>query len=470
MQASRGSAEAPWVLGFNDNRATFLQELAAQMGVRSAADWALVTRKDVCEAGGKALLSRHGNSLREALQQDLGIDCPIVEETGFPEGYWDSRLHRVELLQSLAVKNGIEAASDWRRVSPAAVRRCRGGGAFLARYGGSWAAALADNLADDAVTLQRMGEEGTLGRQWAGKEVWESERARRQFGESLAGRLGVKEKGDWRHVTAADVRAQGGGGWLAYYSGSLAAAVGELLQEEVQLEHRRTVPARHWETDESIAAFLHSAAEMIGVETAEEWYRVGSREVKEVSGGRSFLKHVGLVDGLRVAYPRVQWDEARLKAAGKKAGQRQLAGQVCRLFPGVALVEDHRHEMLDTAQGGPLLELDVYLPQLQLAFEYNGPQHYEEIAFFGPLETIRRRDLRKEELCREAGIRLVQVPHWWDRQRVQRAAALRGDRILRTARDYPTEGPPQGGALQGGGIRLVQVPHWWDSLRVQRAA
>ena len=56
--------------------------------------------------------------------------------------------------------------------------------------------------------------------------------------------------------------------------------------------------------------------------------------------------------------------------------------------------------------------------------EYNGPQHYEEIPFFGPLEAIQERDLRKQELCRRAGIRLVSVPYWWDEQVASLAATV----------------------------------------------
>lgn len=52
------------------------------------------------------------------------------------------------------------------------------------------------------------------------------------------------------------------------------------------------------------------------------------------------------------------------------------------------------------------LELDIYIPELKLAFEFNGPLHYE--AFHGQdvLNDIRNRDSRKFQNCIENKISL----------------------------------------------------------------
>lgn len=75
----------------------------------------------------------------------------------------------------------------------------------------------------------------------------------------------------------------------------------------------------------------------------------------------------------------------------------------------------------------PCKPILLHLPDVRVTdvnSEYNGPQHYEEIPFFGPLEAIQERDLRKQELCRQAGIRLVSVPYWWDEQVASLAATV----------------------------------------------
>jgi hypothetical protein len=50
--------------------------------------------------------------------------------------------------------------------------------------------------------------------------------------------------------------------------------------------------------------------------------------------------------------------------------------------------------------------LDIYFPEDKVAFEYDGPDHYDKVA-------NHERDLRKNALCQEQGIRLVRWPYYF---------------------------------------------------------
>lgn len=61
------------------------------------------------------------------------------------------------------------------------------------------------------------------------------------------------------------------------------------------------------------------------------------------------------------------------------------------------------------------LELDGYSEELNLAFEYNGIQHYEYAPFFHQngyedFEKQKSRDREKQERCKEHGVKLVVIP------------------------------------------------------------
>ena len=45
------------------------------------------------------------------------------------------------------------------------------------------------------------------------------------------------------------------------------------------------------------------------------------------------------------------------------------------------------------------MQLDAYLPALNLAFEYQGEQHFKEIHMFGQQVNQAARDDEKKELC-----------------------------------------------------------------------
>ncbi len=75
----------------------------------------------------------------------------------------------------------------------------------------------------------------------------------------------------------------------------------------------------------------------------------------------------------------------------------------------------HRPDWLRNTRTGRLMELDGYSPELKLAFEYQGPQHYKAVLLFKMdqthLERGRYRDDLKSELCRTHGIALLEVPY-----------------------------------------------------------
>ena len=61
------------------------------------------------------------------------------------------------------------------------------------------------------------------------------------------------------------------------------------------------------------------------------------------------------------------------------------------------------------------LQLDGFAPDLRLAFEYQGEQHYDPENYFHFGDTAsfhaqQRRDARKVELCKDAGVRLLIIP------------------------------------------------------------
>ncbi len=60
------------------------------------------------------------------------------------------------------------------------------------------------------------------------------------------------------------------------------------------------------------------------------------------------------------------------------------------------------------------MQLDVFVPELSLAFEYQGRQHFEDVFRFAPQKHYADRDLEKRIACKYANITLIEVPYWWD--------------------------------------------------------
>lgn len=69
------------------------------------------------------------------------------------------------------------------------------------------------------------------------------------------------------------------------------------------------------------------------------------------------------------------------------------------------------------------MELDVYFPDISLAFEYQGRQHYQNV-FQGGWAMQQTRDREKREACQQHHITLVLVPYWWNGESLSLAATI----------------------------------------------
>lgn len=84
-------------------------------------------------------------------------------------------------------------------------------------------------------------------------------------------------------------------------------------------------------------------------------------------------------------------------------GQDELLAYLRKLVPSQQIVFEYHI--------GSRLRLDMYLPSYKLGVEYHGIQHFEFNDHFYKTQydfkEAQRRDILKEELCKELGIRLV---------------------------------------------------------------
>lgn len=86
--------------------------------------------------------------------------------------------------------------------------------------------------------------------------------------------------------------------------------------------------------------------------------------------------------------------------------EAQLFQIVRELFPDQRILREASPEWLGR------MRLDIYLPELQLALEHQGEQHYRPIGAFGGEGAYTRvveRDALKRQLCRENEVEVLDV-------------------------------------------------------------
>jgi len=87
-------------------------------------------------------------------------------------------------------------------------------------------------------------------------------------------------------------------------------------------------------------------------------------------------------------------------------GQLRMENLIEGMFPN-HLVLSNTRGFLDG------LEIDCYIPDLKLGFEYNGEQHYKQVEVFHKdtkdFENQKKRDIEKNKLAKERGIKLITI-------------------------------------------------------------
>lgn len=86
--------------------------------------------------------------------------------------------------------------------------------------------------------------------------------------------------------------------------------------------------------------------------------------------------------------------------------ETQLFNIIRKIFPKETLIRHYRPNWLEH------LELDIFIPELKIAFEYQGQQHYYPIKTWGGEKAfieLQKRDKFKKELCMKNLIRLIEI-------------------------------------------------------------
>lgn len=97
------------------------------------------------------------------------------------------------------------------------------------------------------------------------------------------------------------------------------------------------------------------------------------------------------------------------KNVGEQWTSEVLLYQVVKqIYPTLEILRHYRPNWMEG------LELDIYIPEIRLAFEYQGQQHYHPIKHWGRekgLRAVQRRDEMKRELCKNLNIRLIAIKY-----------------------------------------------------------
>eukprot|EP01114_Cavostelium_apophysatum_P020502 TRINITY_DN6892_c0_g1_i1.p1 TRINITY_DN6892_c0_g1~~TRINITY_DN6892_c0_g1_i1.p1 ORF type:complete len:515 (+),score=94.07 TRINITY_DN6892_c0_g1_i1:59-1603(+) len=409
------------------NRREFMDDLVTELNLQSPNDYYQIKNEHVVERGGTALLKIFDNSTAKLLMN-------VYPEHDFPlwrfERFGNNNLEFARsIMDEVKRRLHISSQSEWYRASYQDIMS----------NGGSRVLSMFEDSHTDAI-IQLYPE--YYWRRWnfsfVPQDFWDDFTHQLQFLNDLYTRLNLQHFEDWYQLSEERISNLGGSGLLKCYNGSLFDMFSAVFPEHDFKEFRFRVKAGYWDDLKNQLKFLEYAAKKLGIERDEDWAVVSKQQLASLGGG-GLIKKGGLADILSRHFPGRAWhellDDNQSKAAEGAStmhtkGQRLLFKKVTELFPveHPNIFMSYVHPSLRFSESSKPVELDVFIPSLGIAFEYQGGQHYFSTSKHMDIDVRKLMDEEKKRLCKENGITLVDVPFWWDGSADSLTATIRSVR------------------------------------------
>lgn len=361
----------------------FVEALYKKLGLKSLNEWLNVPKYKWRENGAKDLLKYYSNDLRELLSNV------------YPQHSWDfkylrkvNRFSQLEsqrqFLEELFKKYGLKEMKDWIEVPRSKITSEDGGHTLLYYY-----------YSKDYELLLRTVYPNYCWDFGTNKtkpvDYFKSLAIQREMMENLFKSFKLTTFDDWLKIPKYKI-AKNAKFLLYYYNNDIVKCLTTIYPN---------YPILHI-TQKRYYPLLLQYIKKYGITEKKHWYRVPT------------TFHFKIIKVLQSAYPEEGWDSNVFRCKNKKSAQRTLLVVLRTILLQHDTFENYKHPSIITHLKLPM-EYDIFIPSLNLAFEYQGRQHYEEIPeFFSTFQNYLEHDKMKQSLSDENSINLVYIPYWWN--------------------------------------------------------
>jgi len=157
---------------------------------------------------------------------------------------------------------------------------------------------------------------------------------------------------------------------------------------------------------------LFEIGNILRIYKLDEWYRVSLKDLNNLGAERFLKNRGGLIKLLQGVYPNHNWQAEKFSCRQKKSSQWWLYKALREIFPPNTIIIEEFKLQLSLAPGNSMI-FDVYIPSLNLIFEYQGYQHYYANCMFGNIKSQQEQDQKKRLACNYLDITYLEVPYWW---------------------------------------------------------
>ena len=383
-----------------ENVQSFLNKLKKNLNLQTPENWNLLTQNQIQKNGGNRLLSKYSMYEIKCLGCPEGkhlFDLPIKYKS---KGFWDNQDNIQNFLLNLGSKLNFKTPENWNLLTIKQIQE-HGGITLLNKHSLFEIKCIAcpEGKRIFANTKKPSG-------------YWNDLNNVQLFLSQLKVKLNLNTPEDWNLLNQNQVKSNGGSTLLDKYSMYELKCLG-CPDGKIYLNYP-SKPNGYWDDKTNIETYLGNLKKEFRLNSPKDWERISKNQIY-AHGGQGLCKYsknqiINYVNDTNSSDDIIL---SNSKLSGKSS-QRWLFLQIQKLFPNEEIVEDYYHSEL-SRETGTAVQFDIFLLQKNIAIEYHGKHHYEDIpSGFAPLEMYQNRDKEKQNICSQFGIKLLIIPYWWD--------------------------------------------------------
>ena len=373
-----------------ENQREFMDELYKKFELNHLEDWAEIAIRKVMKNGGKSIVQFYNNNFKLLLQSvypNYPWKFQLINFKFKSYLYWYSLENQRNFMNNLYRKWKFQSLDDWLIVNKKMIKR-NGGYTLIDIYKNDYKALLSAIYPHHNWNIDRL--------KYKPIHYWKSIENQRKFLDQLFVKLQLKDLSDWLVINKQKVITENGGSTLLKY-----------YKNDIQKLFRTNYSNYKiiWENKGEILAKekLRELQFDFNIQQKKDWYRINT-----------FLMG-DLIGSLKLVYPNENWQKKDFLFRSKKSKQRILYLQIQKLLKNYYMIENYRSPLILSIETDREFELDIFIPSLNVAFEYQGQQHYDDIASgFSPYEYYHSCDLLKKQLSIDQKLNFIEIPYWWN--------------------------------------------------------
>lgn len=334
----------------------YMNWLSEKLNIKSMEDWYNVSTSDFKNNYGYSLVQKYGQYIRIITTIYNNHNWLPWKFKVVSDGYWQDENNVKKYLNWLSEKLNIKSKEDWYNVSSKDFIDNRGN-TLLIYYGNSHIKLLM-SVYNDYNWLPWKFTKLPQG-------YWKDIENRKNFMNYLSTQLKIKDYTEWYNVTFHEISQYGGEGLTDQYKSIAELFMSIYPDYKWDVYKFNKLPNGHIKLIQNSPShqqeFIEYLIKQFNIKQTSDWYLVTTDRIMEVIT----MDLSTLMKLVKKHYPDLDMNYfSHSHSLVTKKAQYLLKSMLKELFPNQEILEDYRHPDLD------YLELDYYLPDLKLAFEY----------------------------------------------------------------------------------------------------